>query len=98
MSVQRKLTLSQMKSGSSEEQQSYGGTGGKNICLFLSVQAMNFQTLIFRMSINYHKFVGFEVISAVVVKSSIFWDIMPCILLKVNRLEEHVTSILRVEE
>jgi hypothetical protein len=29
--------------------------------------------------------VGFEVLTAVVMKSSIFWDITPCSLLKVNR-------------
>jgi hypothetical protein len=33
---------------------------------------------------NYH-FVGFEVLTAVVVKSSIFCDIKPCSPLKVNR-------------
>jgi hypothetical protein len=33
--------------------------------------------------------VGFEVLTAVVMKSSILWDITPCIPLKVNRrLEE----------
>jgi hypothetical protein len=30
--------------------------------------------------------VGFEVLTPVVMKSSIFWDISPCSLLKVNRL------------
>jgi hypothetical protein len=29
--------------------------------------------------------VGFEVLTAVVMKSYIFWDITPCIPLKVNR-------------
>jgi hypothetical protein len=29
--------------------------------------------------------VGFEVLTAVVMKSPIFWDIMPCSLLKVNQ-------------
>jgi hypothetical protein len=28
---------------------------------------------------------GFEVLTAVVMKSSVFWDIMPCSLLKVNQ-------------
>jgi hypothetical protein len=42
---------------------------------------------------------GFEVLTAVVMKSSIFWDIMWCCQLKVNRVsEEHVASIFRVEE
>jgi hypothetical protein len=30
--------------------------------------------------------VGFEVLTAVVMKSSVFWDITPCSLLKVNEL------------
>jgi hypothetical protein len=30
-------------------------------------------------------FVGFEVLTAVVMKSSVFWDITPCSPLKVNR-------------
>jgi hypothetical protein len=33
----------------------------------------------------YFLLVGFEVLTAVVMKSTIFWDIMPCSLLKVNR-------------
>jgi hypothetical protein len=39
--------------------------------------------------------VGLEVLTAVVVKSTIFWEVMPCGLLKVT--EEHVTSIFRVK-
>jgi hypothetical protein len=31
-----------------------------------------------------HKEVGFEVLTAVAMKSSIFWDITPCSVLKVN--------------
>jgi hypothetical protein len=43
--------------------------------------------------------VGFEVLTAVVMKSPIFWDITPCSPLKVNRSsKEHVASIFRVEE
>jgi hypothetical protein len=34
-------------------------------------------------------FVGFEVLTAVVMTSTIFWDITP---------EEHIASIFRVEE
>jgi hypothetical protein len=35
--------------------------------------------------------VGFEVLTAVVMKSTIFWDIMPCSPLKVNRhFGEHI--------
>jgi hypothetical protein len=32
-----------------------------------------------------HHYVGFEVLTAVVMKSSVFWDITPCSPLKVNR-------------
>jgi hypothetical protein len=42
-----------------------------------------------RTDIRYSKLmaccVGFEVLTAMVMKSSIFWDIMPCNSLKVNR-------------
>jgi hypothetical protein len=31
------------------------------------------------------RIVGFEVLTAVVIKSTLFWDIMSCSLLKVNR-------------
>jgi hypothetical protein len=44
-------------------------------------------------------FVGLEVFTAVVMKSTIFWDITPCSPLSVNRVsEEHITSIFRVEK
>jgi hypothetical protein len=43
-------------------------------------------------------YVGFEVLTVVVVKSTIFWDITPCSPLKINVLEEHVAFIFRVEE
>jgi hypothetical protein len=33
-----------------------------------------------------HKYIGFEVLTAVVMKSSIFWEITPCRPLKVNLL------------
>jgi hypothetical protein len=33
----------------------------------------------------YEMYAGFEVVTAVVVKSSIFWDIMHCSRLKFNR-------------
>jgi hypothetical protein len=42
---------------------------------------------------------GFEIFTVVVRKSSVFWDITLCILLKVNGLlEEHGMFIFRVEE
>jgi hypothetical protein len=39
--------------------------------------------------------VGFEVLTAMVMKSANFWDITPCSLLKVNRC---FASIFRVEK
>jgi hypothetical protein len=46
---------------------------------------------------RYH--VGFEVLTVVVMKSTIFWDIMPCSPLKSTDVsEEHIASIFRVEE
>jgi hypothetical protein len=48
--------------------------------------------------INFYN-VGFEVLTAVVMKSSVFWDITPCSPSKANQCsEEHVASIFRVEE
>jgi hypothetical protein len=40
--------------------------------------------------------VGFEVLTAVVAMSSVFWNITLCVPLKVRG--EHVTSIIIVEE
>jgi hypothetical protein len=45
--------------------------------------------------------VGFEVLTAVVTKSTIFWDITPCSVVRwksTNVSEEHIASILKVEE
>jgi hypothetical protein len=43
--------------------------------------------------------VGFEVVTAVVMKSTVFWDIMACSPLKVNRrFGGHIASIFRVEK
>jgi hypothetical protein len=41
--------------------------------------------LIGALCLNYVCLVGFEVVTVVVMKSIIFWDITPCSLLKVNR-------------
>jgi hypothetical protein len=42
---------------------------------------------------------GFEVFTAVVMKSIIFWDMAPCSPLSFNRrFGEHIASIVRVEE
>jgi hypothetical protein len=44
-------------------------------------------------------YVGFEVLTMVVMKSTIFWDITPCSPLNVNRrFRETYLLILRVEE
>jgi hypothetical protein len=45
------------------------------------------------------KVVGSEVLTAVVMKSTIFWDITPCSpLLSTDVSEEHIASIFRAEE
>jgi hypothetical protein len=42
---------------------------------------------------------GFDVLRAVIMKSSIFWDITPYTPFKLTDVsEEHVVSIFRVEE
>jgi hypothetical protein len=42
---------------------------------------------------------GLEVLTAVVKKSFVFWDTMPCRLLKATSiLEEHLASIFRVKK
>jgi hypothetical protein len=41
-------------------------------------------------------YVGFEVLIAVVMESSIFWNITPCS--PVDDMEEHIASIFRTEE
>jgi hypothetical protein len=42
---------------------------------------------------------GFEVLTAVVTKTSVVWDIMQCSPLEISRrVEEYVASIFRVEE
>jgi hypothetical protein len=43
--------------------------------------------------------VGFEVLTSVVMKSSVSWDTTRCSLLKFNQiLKEHVASVFRVEK
>jgi hypothetical protein len=42
--------------------------------------------------------VGCEVLTAVVMKNTIFWDTMPCSTLSTDVSEEHIASIFRVEE
>jgi hypothetical protein len=48
---------------------------------------------------NINQQVGFEVLTAVVMKSSTFWDITQCSPLKFTVVsEEHVASLFRVEK
>jgi hypothetical protein len=42
--------------------------------------------------------VGFEVLTPVTLKISVFWDVMLCSLVKVTVLEEHTASIFRILE
>jgi hypothetical protein len=46
---------------------------------------MGTKLAILETSLNTRDLVGSEVLTAVVVKSTIFWDITPCSLLSVNR-------------
>jgi hypothetical protein len=52
------------------------------------------------LSLNiYSVMKGFEVLTAVVMKSTIFSDVMPCSLLRVTDVsEEHIASIFRVNK
>jgi hypothetical protein len=53
----------------------------------------------YEMGVMNEAIVGFEVITAVIIESTIFWDVTPCSLLKVNQpMEEHISSIFSVEE
>jgi hypothetical protein len=48
---------------------------------------------------NHTGYVGFEVLTAVVMQITLFWDIMPCSPLKVTNVsEEHIASIFRIEK
>jgi hypothetical protein len=47
---------------------------------------------------NRIKYVGYEVLTAVVMRNSTFWDIMLCSLLKLSVLDEHVAPIFKVKE
>jgi hypothetical protein len=43
--------------------------------------------------------IGFEVLTAVTMKCSVFWHITPCSPVKVTDVsKEHITSIIRVEK
>jgi hypothetical protein len=49
--------------------------------------------------LNVCLFQEFEVLTPVVMKSSVFWELTPYSPLKVNKFsEEHIASIFRVEE
>jgi hypothetical protein len=44
------------------------------------------------------KYAGFEILTAVVMRSSIFWDITPCNALKITGiLDEHFTTVFRAD-
>jgi hypothetical protein len=42
---------------------------------------------------------GFEILTAVTAKSTIFWDVTPCTLVEINRLSDEYTAfVLRIEK
>jgi hypothetical protein len=44
-------------------------------------------------------FVGFEVLTAVSMESTVFWDVTPCSAVEVHHVsEQYTSSIFRVEE
>jgi hypothetical protein len=47
---------------------------------------------------NFYFLVGFEVFTAVVMKSTTFWDITPCSPVSTDVSEDHIASIFRVEK
>jgi hypothetical protein len=48
--------------------------------------------------LNPVRFIGFELLTAVFLKSSVFWAIMSCSALKINDVsEEYIASIFMVE-
>jgi hypothetical protein len=52
----------------------------------------------FKFESNFH-YVGFEVLTAVVINTSVFWDITLCSPLKVSpRFRERIASTFRVEK
>jgi hypothetical protein len=44
------------------------------------------------------KNIGFEFFTVVTMKSSVYWDIIPCNPVKVGIVEENIASIFSVEE
>jgi hypothetical protein len=51
----------------------------------LYLLSLSLSLLQVRGLVNIYYFIGFEVLTAVIMKSTIFWDITPCSPLKVNR-------------
>jgi hypothetical protein len=48
---------------------------------------------------NFDQVAGFEVLTVLNMKSTIFWDVTPCSPVEVHRLSEgHTASTVRVEE
>jgi hypothetical protein len=86
---------------------------GSNLCLDISYPECSFGSLLqFRQPNarvvsrighdhclkNRLKFVGFEVLTAVVMMSTVFCDITSCSPISTDVSEEHIASIFRVEE
>jgi hypothetical protein len=49
------------------------------------------------MTAETHRCIGYKILIAVVMKSSIFWDITPCRPVKADVLEEHTASVFRLK-
>jgi hypothetical protein len=65
----------------------------------LLLYAMKDQEIPQNLTQNMANIFGFEVLTVVVMKISIFWDIKTCSPLKVNHVsEEHVASTFRLKE
>jgi hypothetical protein len=52
----------------------------------------------FLIEYEYDLKVRFEVLMAVTTKNAIFWDVTPCGLVRTDVSEEHITSIIRVQQ
>jgi hypothetical protein len=66
-------------------QRNFGGLSA-GLCFLLKGAWLSYKAVNRRIhNQKYTLFVGFEVLTAAVMKITIFWDIMPCSPLKVNR-------------
>jgi hypothetical protein len=65
----------------------------------LKAEAVSFFETLVATDILFKTYLRFDILTAVVMKSSTFWDIMQCNPLKSTDVsEEHVASIISVEE